>query len=54
MNAKEIKYGKCPYPASIRLARNTGVPPHVIREIEKLAFEHQKILKEKYHEYHKH
>ena len=37
----------------IRLARNKGVPPRKIREIEKLVFEHQFFLKEKYHEYHK-
>jgi hypothetical protein len=37
----------------IRLARNKGVAPHIIREIEKLVFEHQTFLKEKYNEYHK-
>jgi hypothetical protein len=38
----------------IRLAGNKGVPPHIVREIERLVFEHQMFLKEKYHEYHKH
>lgn len=37
----------------IRLARNKGIAPHIIREIEKLVFEHQTFLKEKYNEYHK-
>ncbi|MFQ5631733.1 MAG: DUF4160 domain-containing protein [bacterium] len=37
----------------VRLARNKGVPPHVVRTIEKLVFEHCDLLKEKYHEYHK-
>lgn len=36
----------------IRLARNKGILPHVIREIEKLVFKHQLFLKEKYHEFH--
>ena len=37
----------------IRLARNKGVSPHVIRDIEKLVFEHLKFLKEKYYECHR-
>ena len=37
----------------IRLARNKGVSPRIIREIEKLVFENQNILKEKYNGYHK-
>lgn len=36
----------------IRLARNKGVAPHTLREIEKLVYEHQAFLKEKYHERH--
>ena len=36
----------------IQLARNKGVSPHVVRDIEKLIFEHQDFLKEKYYEYH--
>ena len=35
----------------IRLARNKGVPSHEIREIEKLVFEYQRLLMEKYNEY---
>ncbi len=37
----------------IRLGRNKGVPAHVLRDIEKLVFEHQSFLKERYNEYHK-
>ena len=37
----------------IRLARNKGVPTQLIRDIEKLIFENQTFLKEKYFEYHK-
>ena len=36
----------------IRLARNKGLAPHALREIEKLVYEHQALLKEKYHERH--
>ena len=35
---------------SIRLARNKGVPPRVVRNIEKLVFENQNLLMEKYNE----
>lgn len=37
---------------SIRLARNKGIAPHILREIEKLVYEHQTFLKEKYYERH--
>lgn len=36
----------------VRLARNKGIAPHALREIEKLIYEYQHLLKEKYHEYH--
>jgi len=36
----------------VRLARNKGVPPIALREIEKRVFEHQTLLKRKYHEIH--
>ena len=36
----------------IRLAKNKNVPPHEIREIERIIFEYQTFLKEKYHEFH--
>jgi hypothetical protein len=35
----------------IRLARNKGVPATDIRKIEKLIFQHNELLKEKYDEY---
>ena len=38
----------------ICIARNKGVPPHVIRDLEKLVFEHCILLKEKYNEFHSH
>ena len=34
----------------IKLARNKGVAPHLLREIEKLVYEHRTFLKEKYYE----
>jgi hypothetical protein len=37
----------------IRLARNKGVAPVTVREIEKLVFDHLELLLEKYHEYHR-
>ena len=36
----------------IRLSRNKGVAPQTLREIEKLVYEHQALLKEKYYEIH--
>lgn len=36
----------------IRLARNKGIPPTIIRTIEKLVFEHIDFLTEKYHDCH--
>lgn len=49
----ETSDGECKFWLEpIRLAGNKGVPPHVIREIERLVFEHQAMLKERYHEYH--
>jgi len=33
-------------------ARNKGVASHVIRDIEKLVFQHWALLREKYYEYH--
>jgi len=37
---------------TIRLARNKGIAPHALREIEKLLYQHQAFLKEKYNEHH--
>lgn len=35
----------------IVLARNQGLPSHELRKIERLVFEHQEFLKEKYDEF---
>jgi len=35
----------------VRLARNKGVAPHLVRAIEKLVFQHVDLLTEKYHEH---
>ena len=37
----------------ITLAKNRGLTPHQLREIEKLIFEHQQMLIDKYNEYHR-
>lgn len=45
--------GECKFWLSpIALARNKGVQPNVIRDIEKLVFENEAFLKEKYYEFH--
>jgi len=36
----------------VGLGRNRGVPPHVVREMERLVFEHVDLLLEKYDEHH--
>lgn len=36
----------------IALAKNIGLKPTIIRQIEKLVFQHQIFLKDKYNEYH--
>lgn len=36
----------------VRLARNRSVPPHVIREIERLVYAHQNVLRSKYEAIH--
>jgi hypothetical protein len=38
---------------NLLLARNRGVSPHVIREMERLVFQHADLLLENYHGYHK-
>lgn len=35
----------------IRLARNKGIAPNKVREIEKLVFQYQEFLKGKYYEF---
>ena len=50
----ETPEGECKFWLDpVRLARNKGVPAKTVRDIEKLVFEHQQLLKEKYDEYHK-
>lgn len=36
----------------IALAKNCGIPTHNLREIERLVYDHQESLKDKYNEYH--
>jgi hypothetical protein len=49
----EQPYGECKFWLDpIRLSRNKGVAPQTLREIEKLVYEHQALLKEKYYEIH--
>ena len=38
----------------IALAKNRGIRPHDLRDIERLVFEHQAFLITKYDEYHSH
>lgn len=35
----------------VTLARNRGIPRHDLREVERLVFEHQQFLIDKYHEH---
>ena len=51
----ETPSGECKFWLQpIRLARNKGVSPGEIRNIEKLVFEYQDFLQEKYYEFHRH
>ncbi len=36
----------------VTLANNRGIPGHALRNVERLVFEHQSLLIEKYHEHH--
>ena len=50
----ETPEGECKFWLEpIRLARNKGVSPFGLRIIEKLVYQHQELLQEKYHEYHR-
>jgi hypothetical protein len=45
--------GECKFwLAPIVLAKNVGLKPYTIRQIEKLVFENAEYLKEKYYEFH--
>lgn len=49
----ETPEGECKFWLSpIRLARNKGVPPQALRDIERLVFEHEDFLREKWYEFH--
>ena len=49
----ETPDGECKFWLSpVLLARNNGVPPHRLRELEKLVFEYEEFLKSKYYEFH--
>jgi hypothetical protein len=37
----------------VALARNRGLAPHTLREIERIIHEHDSFLREKYDEYHR-
>lgn len=48
----ETPEGECKFWLDpVRLARNKGVPTIDIRKIEKLIFQHNELLKDKYDEY---
>ena len=45
--------GECKFWLSpISLARNRGIPAHQLREIERIVYENQALLMEKFDEYH--
>jgi hypothetical protein len=48
----ETPEGECKFWLDpIRLARNKGVPPQAIRQIERLVFKHQQVLQDEYNEF---
>jgi hypothetical protein len=50
----ETTEGECKFWLDpIRLARNKGVPPRIVRDIESLVFENHNFLMERYNEFHK-
>lgn len=50
----ETPTGECKFWLDpVRLARNRHVAPRIVRQIEKLVFEKQDFLMEKYREYHR-
>jgi len=45
--------GECEFWLSpISLARNRGIPAHHLREIERIVFDQQELVLEKFNEYH--
>jgi hypothetical protein len=50
----ETPQGECKFWLDhIRLARNKGVPPTILRTVEKLVFEHKDYLAERYNDFHR-
>jgi hypothetical protein len=48
----ETPEGECKFWLDpVRLARNQGVPPRIVRNIEKIVFEYNTLLMEKYNEF---
>jgi hypothetical protein len=48
----ETPEGECKFWLDpVRLARNQGVPPGIVRNIEKIVFEYNTLLMEKYNEF---
>lgn len=49
----ETSEGECKFWLTpIGLARNKGLAPQTLRDIERLVFEHEKLLREKWYEFH--
>lgn len=49
----ETPEGECKFWLEpVRLARNRGIAPQVIRRLEKLVFQHEDLLRKKFYEYH--
>ncbi len=49
----ETPDGECKYWLSpVLLARNNGVPPHRLRELEKLVFEYEELFNRRFYEFH--
>ena len=36
----------------VKLANNRNIPPHILRDIERLVFQNEELLLEKYNEFH--
>jgi len=51
----ETPDGECKFwLENVKIARNKGLPAHIIQEIEKLVYANKEFLTEKYNEFHKH
>ena len=48
-------HGECKFwLVPVSLARNNGIKPHQVREIEGLVYAHRDLLRQKYEEIHRH